>query len=87
MKKSNLKYISVVETRNNIGRIIEDVYYNNGKYIVERRGKPYAIIIKPSDTLTSESKIDNLDELIKRAHKAIKKNPPTLQQIMDDIRQ
>jgi prevent-host-death family protein len=44
-----IKIISSSEARNNLSQLLEHVYYKKDKYVVERKGRPYALIIGLSD--------------------------------------
>ena len=44
-----IKIISSSEARNNLGRMLDQAYYKKDSYVVQRKGKPYAIIIGLSD--------------------------------------
>jgi prevent-host-death family protein len=80
---NNLK-INVVETRNNISQIIEDVHYNHKSYIITRRGRPFAKIV-PINTEKSTNKSQSLYD-IALASRSLQKKEIDLQKVMDDIR-
>ena len=80
--------LSVAETRKNIGTLLEDVYHNNTKYIISRRGKPYAEVTRVSSTSMGKAKASTMDDLLLTAAK-IRKTVPrslTLHDILKDIR-
>ena len=45
------KTISALKARQNLGEILEGVYYKGDQYIVERAGKPMAVVVPISQYL------------------------------------
>ena len=39
------KTISALKARQNLGELLEEVYYRGGQYIIERAGKPMAAVV------------------------------------------
>lgn len=86
LSKQNYIKLNVAETRKNIGRIMEDIFYNNATYVLARRGRPYVIMKRVrDDELKHEKKEDDLLEIAKKAHKLLKKKVD-IQEVMDDVR-
>jgi prevent-host-death family protein len=84
MNKSNSIKINVVQTRNTIGQIIEDVHYNHRNYIITRRGKPYAKIVPINDNKSNLRK--KLLSSIAQDSQKLQAKKINLKKVMDDIR-
>ena len=39
------KTISALKARRNLGQILEEVYYRGDQYVIERAGKPMAVVV------------------------------------------
>ena len=39
------KTLTALKARQNLGEILEEVYYRDGQYIIERAGKPMAAVV------------------------------------------
>jgi len=68
--------ISAVEARKRLGEILESVYYRGDEVIIERAGKPMAVVIPSSRYEAMERKRDRMWELIAEAHERNKDVPP-----------
>ncbi|MBD3337850.1 MAG: type II toxin-antitoxin system prevent-host-death family antitoxin [Candidatus Lokiarchaeota archaeon] len=44
-----IKIVNTTEARNNFAQILEHAYYKKDSYVVQRRGRPYALVIGLSD--------------------------------------
>ena len=44
-----LKTINALKARRNLGQLLEEVFYNDDQVIIERAGKPMAVVISPSE--------------------------------------
>jgi len=40
-----VKKVSDMDVRRNLGQLLEDVYYENSQYVVERAGQPMAVVV------------------------------------------
>ncbi len=40
-----VKTVSAMKARGNLGQILEEVYYRGDQYIIERAGKPMAVVV------------------------------------------
>jgi len=56
--------ISAVEARKRLGEILESVYYRGDEVIIERAGKPMAVVIPSSRYAILEQDRERLMELI-----------------------
>jgi len=44
-----LKRVSAIKTRRNLGQLLEEVFYRGNEFIIERSGKPMAVVIPLSE--------------------------------------
>jgi len=40
-----IKTLTAIKARQNLGEVLEEVYYNGDQYIIERAGKPMAALV------------------------------------------
>jgi prevent-host-death family protein len=40
-----IKILTAIKARQNLGEVLEEVYYNGDQYIIERAGKPMAAVV------------------------------------------
>jgi len=40
-----IKTLTAIKARQNLGEVLEEVYYNGGQFIIERAGKPMAAVV------------------------------------------
>lgn len=40
-----VKTISAIKARKNLGQLLEEVYYQGAQYIIERAGRPMAVVV------------------------------------------
>lgn len=40
-----IKRVTAIKARQNLGQLLEEVYYNGDRYIIERAGKPMAAVV------------------------------------------
>ena len=40
-----LKTVNALKARQNLGQLIEEVYYKGDQFIIERAGKPFAAVV------------------------------------------
>ena len=62
--------VSAGEARKRLGEILESVFYRGDEVIIERAGKPMAVVIPVERYAGIESARDRAWEFIERAHKA-----------------
>ena len=44
-----LKTINALKARRNLGQLLEEVFYKGNQIVIERAGKPMAVVISPSE--------------------------------------
>ena len=44
-----LKTINALKARRNLGQLLEEVFYKGDQFVIERAGKPMAVVISPSE--------------------------------------
>jgi len=44
-----LKTINALKARRNLGQLLEEVFYKGDQIVIERAGKPMAVVISPSE--------------------------------------
>ena len=59
--------VSAVEARKRLGEILESVYYRGDEVVIERAGKPMAVVIPAARYEAMERSRDRLFELIEKA--------------------
>jgi prevent-host-death family protein len=71
--------VSAVEARKRLGEILESVYYRGDEVVIERAGKPMAVVIPAaryeSMERSRERSLDRLFELIEKAQERNKDVP------------
>jgi prevent-host-death family protein len=60
--------ISAVEARKRLGEVLESVYYRGDEVIIERAGKPMAVVIPSSRYDAIERNRERLREMIEEVH-------------------
>ncbi len=40
-----IKKVNALKARQNLGQLLEEVYYNGDQYVIERAGKPMAAVV------------------------------------------
>jgi prevent-host-death family protein len=58
--------VSAVEARKRLGEILEGVYYRGDEVVIERAGKPMAVVIPAGRSETMERSRERLFELIEK---------------------
>jgi prevent-host-death family protein len=58
--------VSAVEARKRLGEILEGVYYRGDEVVIERAGKPMAVVISAGRYETMERSRERLFELIEK---------------------
>jgi prevent-host-death family protein len=81
--------ISAVEARKRLGELLEGVYYRGDEVIIERAGKPMAVVIPSAQyeafALSQQAARDRVMELVRKNWEANKDVPPDV--IERDIEQ
>ena len=67
--------VSAVEARKRLGEILESVYYRGDEVVIERAGKPMAVVIPAARYEAMERSRDRLFELIEKAQERNKDVP------------
>ena len=77
--------ISAVEARKHLGEILESVYYRGDEVIIERAGKPMAVVIPSSRYEAMERSRERLWEMIEEVQQRNKDVPyEVIQQEVDE---
>ena len=58
--------VSAVEARKRLGELLEGVYYRGDEVVIERAGKPMAVVIPAERYETMERSRERLSELIEK---------------------
>ena len=64
------KTLTAIKARQNLGEILEEVYYKGDEYIIERAGKPMAAVVPLSQLRTREENRKRLFEMMDKVWKA-----------------
>lgn len=68
--------ISAGEARKRLGELLESVYYRGDEIIIERAGKPMAVVIPAARYEAIQRKRERVWKLIAEAHERNKDVPP-----------
>jgi len=68
--------ISAVEARKRLGEILESVYYRGDEVVIERAGKPMAVVIPSSRYEAMNRNRERMWDLIEKAQQRNKDVPP-----------
>ncbi|HLF77846.1 MAG TPA: type II toxin-antitoxin system prevent-host-death family antitoxin [Dehalococcoidia bacterium] len=68
--------LSAVEARKRLGEILEGVFYRGDEVIIERAGKPMAVVIPARVYETMTSNRDELFKMIEEIHERNRDVPP-----------
>ena len=63
------KTLTALKARQNLGQILEEVYYRDGQYIIERAGKPMAAVVPLWQLQKREEGRDRLFKMMDQVHK------------------
>ena len=44
-----LKTINALKARRNLGQLLEEVFYKGDQFVIQRAGKPMAVVISPEE--------------------------------------
>jgi len=61
------KKLSALKVRQNLGRVLDEAYYQGQSVVVERAGKPMAVIVPINEFLTWQESKAQLSQIIKNA--------------------
>lgn len=75
-----IKKISAYKARTNLGEVLNEVYYGNKEYIVERAGKPMVRFVR-----VSFDRPESLEDLSLKARQALKKDKANLADLLDNL--
>lgn len=83
------KTVNAIKARQNLGQILEEVYYKGDHYIVERAGKPMAAVVPVSQYLQWKERRDRFFAMIEEAQQRNKDTPPDVieREVADAIRE
>lgn len=82
------KTLTALKARQNLGEILEEVYYRNGQYIIERAGKPMAAVVPVWQLRTREQHRERLIGMMNELWKKIPKVSPEIveQEVAEAVR-
>jgi len=67
-----IKKVNALKARQNLGQVLEEVYYKGDRYVIERAGKPMAAVVPLKVLEDYEESKERLFGLIKKAQKRSK---------------
>ena len=71
-----VKKVNALKVRQNLGQVLEQVYYKGDRYVIERAGKPMAAVVPLKVLEDYEESKTQLFGLIKKAQRRNKKVKP-----------
>jgi len=71
-----VKKLNALKARQNLGQVLEEVYYNGDRYVIERAGKPMAAVVPLKVLEDYEENKERLFGLIKKARRRNKSVKP-----------
>ena len=71
-----VKKVNALKVRQNLGQVLEQVYYKGDRYVIERAGKPMAAVVPLKVLKDYEESKTQLFGLIKKAQRRNKKVKP-----------
>lgn len=77
---SMIKTLTAIKARQNLGEVLEEVYYNGDQYIIERAGKPMAAVVPLWQLQTREKHKQRLFDMLDSVWKS---TPPAKPAIVD----
>jgi len=78
-----LKKINALKARQNLGQILEEVYYSGDQYVIERAGKPMAAIVPVWQAEEREAERQRFFAMVENIWERNKKADP--QQVEADV--
>ena len=73
-----VKRVNALKARQNLGQVLEKVYYKGDRYVIERAGKPMAAVVPIKVLEDYEENKEQLFSLIKKAQRRNKKVKPDI---------
>ena len=64
-----VKRVNALKARQNLGQVLEKVYYKGDRYVIERAGKPMAAVVPIKVLEDYEENKEQLFSLIKKAQR------------------
>ena len=61
-----IKTVNALKARQNLGEVLEEVYYKGDQYIIERAGKPMAAVVPVWQMETREKRRERLFQAVQR---------------------
>jgi len=71
-----VKRVNALKARQNLGQVLEEVYYKGDRFVIERAGKPMAAVVPLKVLEDYEENKERLFTLIKQAQRRSKKVKP-----------
>ncbi len=72
------KTLTALKARQNLGQILEEVYYRDGQYIIERAGKPMAAVVPVWQLRTRDQHRERMSTMLDRLWKSTSKANPAV---------
>ena len=73
-----IKTLTAIKARQNLGEVLEEVYYNGDQYIIERAGKPMAAVVPLWQLQTHEKHKERLFGMLDKAWKSASSARPAV---------
>ena len=74
-----IKTLTAIKARQNLGELLEEVYYNGDQYIIERAGKPMAAVVPLWQLQTREKHKERLFGMLDKVWKSPPAKPGIVQ--------
>jgi len=71
-----VKRVNALKARQNLGQVLEEVYYKGDRFVIERAGKPMAAVVPLKVLEDYEENKERLFTLIQQAQRRSKKVKP-----------
>lgn len=73
-----IKTLTAIKARQNLGEVLEEVYYNGDQYIIERAGKPMAAVVPLWQLQTREKHKGRLFGMLDKIWKSAPQAKPAI---------
>jgi prevent-host-death family protein len=71
-----IKTLTAIKARQNLGEVLEEVYYNGDQYIIERAGKPMAAVVPLWQLQAREKDKERLFGMLDKVWKSVPQAKP-----------
>ena len=73
---TTVKRVNAIKARQNLGKLLEEVYYQDDQFVIERAGKPMAAVIPLWQLKDWQKKRERLFVAVEEVHQAYQKVRP-----------